>query len=423
MTVTPKSPGTITVAILGFGKVGSAVAHLIQTQHQKKLRITHVLNRAVERKRAAWMNNDIIWTERCEDIINSDVDVVIELIGDVEFAHDCLRQALAAGKHVVTANKQLVARYGSELVALAHQNGCRMAYGAAVGGVVPVIPAVLEGLSADTFHRLCGILNGTCNFILSSMESEGTEMTQALEEARQRGFAESDPSADIDGADAAAKLAILIAIAMHRYVTPEQVITTSIRSIEAIDFSYALMLGCTIRQIAYAETANDRVSASVHPALVPMDSPFGSTQGSDNLIAVYGRHSGRLVFSGAGAGGNPTAIAVLSDLLAIQRGNSPAAPLALQPVPAIDELRTRHYLRFIVKDQPGIVAGITTILAAHNINIDAVLQSRGHSDERLPFVITTESSSSETIRAAIQEISRAPYHVASPLNLPVFDSL
>ena len=423
MPTKPKSDGAITVAILGFGKVGSAVAHLIQMQRPKNLRVTHILNRAVERKRAAWVNSDIIWTERCEDVINSDVDVVIELIGDVEFAYSCVRQALAAGKHVVTANKQLVARYGSELVALAHENGCRMAYGAAVGGVVPVIPAVVEGLSADSFHRLCGILNGTCNYILSSMESEGTEMSQALAEARHHGFAESDPTADIDGTDAAAKLAILIAISMHRFVTPEQIPATSIRNIESVDFSYALMLGCTIRQLACASTEDGRVSASVHPALVPLDSPFGSTRGNDNLIAVYGRHSGRLVFSGAGAGGNPTAIAVLSDLLAIQRGNTTVPALALQPVEAIDELRTRHYLRFIVKDQPGIVAGITTILAAHNINIDAVLQSRGHQDERLPFVITTEMSSSETVRAAIQEISRAPYHVASPLNLPVFDSL
>lgn len=423
MTANAKSDGIITVAILGFGKVGSAVAHLIHTQQQKTLRITHILNRNVERKRTSWMNGDVVWTERCEDIINSDVQVVIELIGDVEVAHACVGQALAAGKHVVTANKQLVARYGSELVALAYKNGCRMAYGAAVGGVVPVIPAVIEGLSADTVHRLCGILNGTCNYVLSSMESEGMDMSQAIEEAKQRGFCESDPDADVDGIDAAAKLAILIAVSMQRFVTPEQILPASIRSIEAVDFSYALMLGCTIRQLACAHTEHDRVSASVQPALVPLDSPFGTVQGNDNLIAVYGRYSGRLVFSGAGAGGNPTAIAVLSDLLAIQRGNSPAARLALRPVESIDELRTRHYLRFIVKDQPGIVAGITTILAAHNINIDAVLQSRGHANDRLPFVITTEESSSETIRAAIQEIGRAPYHVKPPLNLPMFDSL
>jgi homoserine dehydrogenase len=411
------------VAILGFGTVGSSVAQLISAQKKNGVRITHVFNRGVARKRVAWMSRDVIWTERFEDLLSPEVDVIIELVGNVELAHRWISRALIAGKHVITANKQLIARHGGELVALAQQHSCRIAYGAAVGGVVPVIPAILEGLAADSFHRISGILNGTCNYVLSRMERARIAMPEAIAEAQVRGYTESDPTSDLDGEDAAAKLVILAAIAMQRLITPEQVRRQSIRTIDPVDFDYARMIGCTIRQISYAELNGKHLIAAVQPALVALDSPFAVAHGSDNLIAVYGKHSGRLLFAGAGAGGDPTAVAVLSDLLAIRRGHSPAAHNAMSTTEVRGDLGSRHYLRFVVKDRPGIVAGIAAVLARYRINIDALMQSSGHPAARLPFVITTEKSPADKVADAVKEIAKARYHVQPPLNLPVLDSL
>jgi homoserine dehydrogenase len=386
------------------------------------VRITRVFNRGVERKkthaRAKFLGKDVVWTERVEDVISvADVDVVVELMGGLDPAEGWLRAALSAGKHVVTANKQLIAYRGAELFALAAEKGVQLLYGAAVAGGVPVIPGVAQGLSGDVITRISGIVNGTCNFILSSMEG-GADYGDVLAKAQAAGYAEADPSADVDGYDARAKLCVLARLALHAEIDPEQVPAQTISQVSAIDFAYAKELGCTVRQVSRASLGNDAVSASVGPMLVPKTSPIAWSHGTQNMVVTSGRFGGDVVFSGHGAGGYPTAVAVMSDVRAIAEGSVqvrlPAKKMAVNA-----DVVAPHYLRFVVDDRPGIVAAIAGALAEHGINIDSLLQHRGHPDERLPFVVTTEPCSSAMLAGAMAEMSGMAFMVEAPLCLEI----
>jgi homoserine dehydrogenase len=410
------------VGLLGFGTVGSSFAEVLAAQGNDSIQITHVFNRGIARKkqheRARFVPADAVWTERVEEVLEApDVDVVIELMGGLDPAGRWLGSALAAGKHVVTANKQLIATRGAELFDLAARSGVQLLYGAAVAGGVPVIPGMAQGLSGDRITRISGIVNGTCNFILSSMET-GADYAEVLAEAQRKGYAEADPSADVDGYDARAKLCILARLALHAEIDPEQVPAQTIARIAAIDFAYAKELGCTIRQVSRAELAEGAVSASVGPMLVPRTSPIAISHGTQNMVVTSGRFGGDVVFSGHGAGGHPTAVAVMSDVLAIAQG-SVAIRLPATKRPVAGEAIAPHYLRFIVRDQPGIVAAIAGSLARAGANIDSILQHRGHPDERLPFVVTTEPCLSSKLDEAIAEMAGMEFMVEPPLCLQI----
>jgi len=409
------------IGLLGFGTVGSAFAEVLAAENAG-VRITHVFNRGVERKkthaRAKFLGKDVVWTERVEDVIGAeDVDVVVELMGGLDPAEGWLRAALSAGKHVVTANKQLIAYRGAELFALAAEKGVQLLYGAAVAGGVPVIPGVAQGLSGDVITRISGIVNGTCNFILSSMES-GADYGDVLAKAQAAGYAEADPSADVDGYDARAKLCVLARLALHAEIDPEQVPAQTISQVSAIDFAYAEELGCTVRQVSRASLGDGAVSASVGPMLVPRTSPIAWSHGTQNMVVTSGRFGGDVVFSGHGAGGYPTAVAVMSDVRAIAEGSVqvrlPAKKMAVNA-----DVVAPHYLRFVVDDRPGIVAAIAGALAEHGINIDSLLQHRGHPDERLPFVVTTEPCSSAMLAGAMAEMAGMAFMVEAPLCLEI----
>ncbi len=248
----------VRVGLLGFGTVGSAFAEVLAAHVDERVRITHVFNRGVERKRlherAGFVGWGAVWTERVEDVLEAeDVDVVVELMGGLDPAERWIRAALSAGKHVVTANKQLIAYRGAELFALAAEKRVQLLYGAAVAGGVPVIPGIAQGLSGDVITRISGIVNGTCNFILSSMES-GADYGEVLKKAQAAGYAEADPSADVDGYDARAKLCVLARLALHAEIDPEQVPTQTIATISAVDFAYAKELGCTVRQVSRVQS-------------------------------------------------------------------------------------------------------------------------------------------------------------------------
>jgi len=410
------------IGLLGFGTVGSAFAEVLAADERGGVRITHVFNRGVERKkthaRAKFLGKDVVWTERVEDVIGAeDVDVVVELMGGLDPAEGWLRAALSAGKHVVTANKQLIAYRGAELFALAAEKGVQLLYGAAVAGGVPVIPGVAQGLSGDVITRISGIVNGTCNFILSSMES-GADYGDVLAKAQAAGYAEADPSADVDGYDARAKLCVLARLALHAEIDPEQVPAQTISQVSAVDFAYAKELGCTVRQVSRAQVVDGAVSASVGPMLVPRTSPIAWSHGTQNMVVTSGRFGGDVVFSGHGAGGYPTAVAVMSDVRAIAEGSVqvrlPAKKMAVNA-----DVVAPHYLRFVVDDRPGIVAAIAGALAEHGINIDSLLQHRGHPDERLPFVVTTEPCSSAMLAGAMAEMAGMAFMVEAPLCLEI----
>ena len=412
------------MALIGFGTVGRAVAKILCENRSGQVRLTHICNRNVERKKQAWVPDDVIWTDEVEAVLKSDVDIVIELIGGLTPAEGIVRGALESGKSVVTANKQLIARHGLELLHLAGRHGCQLEFGASVAGGVPVLPALRTGLSGDRLHGIAGILNGTCNYILSRIENARIPFSEALEEAQARGYAEADASEDLDGGDARAKLAILALAGLHTQVAPESVRARTIRAIDAVDFDYAAELGCTIRQISRANLKDNILFAEVGPCLVPTDSPFGRVQRNLNLVLTSGQYGGDMAFLGAGAGGEPTAVAVVSDLLFVAQnlagsgGNRDAAS-DVSTADISSDFETPWYLRFFVRDQPGIVARLAQIMAAHHLNIDSLLQKPGFDKASLPFVITLEPCRDSMLHPALQEMAGLEFSIRPCLCLPI----
>ena len=451
------------VALIGFGTVGRAVTKILcetvlGENGDGSLRLTHICNRNVERKKQAWVPNnvpsDVIWTDDFHVVLNSDADIVVELIGGLSPAGEIVRGALQAVKSVVTANKQLIARHGPELLQLASTKGVRLEFGASVAGGVPVLPALRTGLCGDRLHGIAGILNGTCNYILSRIESARIPFSEALEEAQARGFAEADASEDLDGGDARAKLAILALAGLQAHVAPESIRARSIRTVEAVDFDYASELGCTIRQISRADLKLDTqpgtappgsatagqprrpsphdvkhntLFAEVGPSLVAVSSPFGRVQSNQNLVLTSGKYGGDMAFLGAGAGGDPTAVAVISDLKLVAQslagkgrtgGAEGVAAALLSPETSCD-FETPWYLRFLVRDRPGIVARLAQILSAHQLNIDAVLQNPGFDKAALPFVITLEPCKDSQLRPALEEMAALDFAIRPCLWLPI----
>jgi homoserine dehydrogenase len=415
------------VALIGFGTVGSSVVRLLASQKFEGIELTHIFNRNVARKQsskaAKFVPSSTKWTENINDILNSNADVVIELTGGLNPTESWIRKALQKKKSVVTANKQLIAYRGAALAKLAKANKVQLVYGAAVAGGVPVIPGIFQGLGGDKIFRIAGIVNGTCNYILSRMET-GADYATVLADAQQLGYAEADPSADVDGHDARAKLVILTRIALHADINPDLVAAQSIRKVSAVDFAYAAELGCTIRQVAQAQLARTPdgsiVRARVAPMLVPQTSPIAWSHGTQNMVVTSGQFGGDVVFSGHGAGGNPTAVAVVSDLLAVSQ-NSHTVELPVRKKKVTGEFLAPHYLRFVVDDKPGIVSAIAGALAKVGANIDSILQRPGYPKDALPFVVTTEPCLTSVIEKAIRSIAKMPCMLETPLCLQILE--
>ena len=423
---------TVRVGLLGFGTVGQSVARILCDGHVPRVSLVSIFNRRIASKRADWVPASVVWTENVDDVLGSDVDVIVELVGGLHPAYEWVRAALLSGKSVVTANKQLIAHYGAVLTELARARGQQLRFEASVAGGIPVLRALQEGLAGDRLVEVRGVLNGTCAYILSRMQTAELPFADALKEAQAAGFAEADPTEDVDGADAAAKLAIIAAVGLRRPVRVGDIAKQSIRPIDFVDFQYAREIGCTIRQIARASVQDDGgVFAVVGPALVPLNSSFGRVDGGQNVVTVRGVFGGETSFSGSGAGGNPTAVAVVSDLLSIHRplgaGNGSAkgagrvdaeAPAAA-PHEVSNDFVAPHYIRFTVADRPGILADIFPVFAKHGINVDAVVQLPRYRKDRLPFVATLEACSSSVLNHALAEIGGLDFHVEPPLALPI----
>jgi homoserine dehydrogenase len=415
------------VAIVGFGTVGSSVARILTEHPPEGLLLSSIFNRDFERKRtnAAWLPPTVQWTDNIDEVLSSDVDIFVELVGGLEPATTWIRRAVESGKSVVTANKQIIARYGPELVAQAHSRGGHVAFGASVAGGVPVISGLQEGLAGDELIELCGILNGTCNYILTRIESAGISFAEALAEAQKFGYAEANPSEDVDGYDARAKLTILCRVGLRSAVAHSEIPTRSISIIEPIDFEYAKLLDCTIRQISRAEKSGERLLASVEPTLVNRSSPLASVEGPQNLVMSTGKFGGETIFGGHGAGGNATAVAVVSDLISIVRlrqvGGVAIHENGLAQLQVSSDFTTRHYLRFTVKDEPGIIAALATIFSKAGINIDSVFQKPGFPASKLPFVITLEPCATSLVEQSLKQINQLPFLVQPAVALPILD--
>lgn len=366
------------------------------------------------------------WKEIVKD---PEIDIVVELVGGTATAGHIIEEALRNRKSVVTANKELIAVRGAELWATASENGVNLAMEASVAGGIPIHTILREGIAGDRVSELYGVLNGTSNFILTEIEKSNAKFESVLAEAQQLGYAEADPSADVDGLDARSKLAILAALAFGERLTPADIYTEGIRRILPVDFEYAHQLKHTIRLVCLARQSEDGLVLSVRPTLIPQSAILAQVQGAYNAVWIRGVYGEDTFYYGRGAGAKPTGVAVVSDLMRVAREiryGSPerVSPFAherlgeYKPLP-IPTQALPYFLRFRVEDKAGIIATLATILAEHKIGIDAVLQLPREDWRDLPFVITTEPAKEQAIRDALVEIREADFLVEAPLAMPM----
>jgi homoserine dehydrogenase len=364
-----------------------------------------------------------------EVVTNPEIQIVAELVGGTTTAAEIIEAAIEQGKWFVTANKELMAARGNELWRRSAVRGVGLAMEASVAGGIPIHAVLREGISGDRVEALIGILNGTCNYILTEMERRGEPLDAILTEAQRLGYAEADPSADVDGYDARSKLALLSALAFGVQVAPSDIYVEGIRRIRPMDFAYAHRLGHTVRLIASAERSAEGLLLSVRPALVPQSAILAHVQGSYNAIWVRGAHGADTFYYGRGAGPTPTGVAVVSDLMRLaheirNRGGKQISPFAhselesYQPVSIEKQVRP-HYLRFRVKDRPGIIAELGAVLASADISLDAVLQEPSYEKQDLPFVITLEPTPEGAVRQAVKKMNALDFMVEPALALPL----
>jgi homoserine dehydrogenase len=407
---------TVRVALLGCGNVGTEVARLL-VDHGDDLAarigaavdVVGVAVRRIGRDRSATgLDPALFTTDATALVTRDDIDVVVELIGGIEPARTLVLSAMESGASVVSANKALLAEDGASLHAAAEKHGVDLYYEAAVGGAIPLLRPLRESLSGDRIRRVLGIVNGTTNFILDKMDNSGTGFAEALEEAQALGYAEADPTADVEGFDAAAKAAILAAIAFHSPVVAADVHREGIAEVTSADIASARDMGAVVKFLAICELSDDErsVGVRVHPAMLPRSHPLASVHGAYNAVFVESDAAGRLMFYGPGAGGAPTASAVLGDLVTVARNRlvgavGPGASwYADRPVRPMGQTRTRYHISLDVDDRPGVLAAVATVFAGHGVSIETVRQ-RMHGPEDAELVIVTHHSTDDALGATV----------------------
>jgi len=431
----------VNLGVIGLGNVCSGTLDILAENANQialklgfPLRVAAVCSRNVGGKKIpAALGSPLQTTNWREVVDRPDIHIIVELIGGTTVAREVFEAAAAKGKSVVTANKELMALCGAELWDQAIASNINLAMEASVAGGIPIHAVLREGISGDRINTLYGILNGTCNYILTEIEQRGADFAQVLAEAQAAGYAEADPSADVDGFDARSKLAILSALAFGERIVPSDIYTEGIRRIAPIDFGYAHMLHHTIRLVCTARQTPAGLLLSVRPSLIPQSTILASVRGAYNAVWVRGKYGADTFYYGRGAGAHPTGVAVVSDLMRVAREIRSGSPERVSPfaharlgeycpIP-ITLNRAAYYLRFRVKDRPGIIAQLAAALAAENISIEAVLQLPDENAENLPFVITVEPASEASIRAALARMEQLDFFIEPPLAMPMEASL
>jgi homoserine dehydrogenase len=414
----------INIGLLGCGTVGTGVAKLlIENKDLLTARVGADLNLKwvadidIETDRGIQFPEGVLTTDAQKVLTDPDIDMVIEMIGGDGIAKDFMLQAINNGKHIVTANKALLAAHGNELFAAAARNGVDLAFEASVGGCMPIIKSVRESLVANHIKSMTGILNGTCNYILSKIEDEGVSFQEALAEAQRRGYAEADPTLDVEGTDTAHKIAILAALAYGMEINLKDVYTEGISRITPLDIEFAGQFGYRIKLLAISKFQNQRVEARVHPTMMPFKNLLTSINGTVNAITISGDAVGDILLYGRGAGMMPTASAVVSDIVDIARNILSGTvrripPLSYQresirriPVLPIDDLVTHYYFRFAAQDRPGVLSTISGILGKYNISIRSVHQKGRKTNGSVPLVMLTHRAKEVDVKRALAEIS------------------
>jgi len=425
------------IGIIGLGNVGGGTLTILAENGAEiarklgfRLRVAAVCSRnPAARQWPASLEPALVTSDWREVVAHPEVEIVAELVGGTGVAAEIVEAALRAGKSVVTANKELVALRGPELWRLAEENGATLAMEASVCGGIPIHAVLREGIAGDRIEALFGILNGTSNYILTEIEQHGASFDAVLQEAQRLGYAEADPAADVDGYDARSKLALLASLAFGVRLDPAAIHTEGIRRVAPIDFEYARQLGCTIRLLCSARREAGGLFVSVRPSLLPLRTIMAGVRGAYNAVWVRGAYGADTFYYGRGAGPLPTGVAVVSDLMRVARELRPAPahrvpPFAARELAAAEPLpigrqQRPWYLRFRIKDRPGIIRDLAAILAAQCVSIDAVLQLPEQEKQNLPFVITLESSPESSVRAALQEMAALDFMVEPPLAMPI----
>ncbi|MCC6216633.1 MAG: homoserine dehydrogenase [Polyangiaceae bacterium] len=410
----------VRVGLLGCGTVGGGVLRLLEENREylasrvgAPLEVTRVLVRDDEKDRVPECRREWL-TTRADDVLSADLDVLIEVMGGEEPARSLVARALDAGKSVVTANKLLVARHGTELVARAVANGADLAFEASVGGGIPILRTLREAFTSDWVVSVHGILNGTCNYILTRMRDEGLAFDDALAEAQRLGYAEAEPSLDVDGHDAAQKLVVTSMLAFGASVDVASVPVEGIRSIDRLDFEFAARFGYTIKHLAIGRDLGDRIVLRVHPALVPKTSVLANIDGVLNGVKVVGRALGPCLLVGRGAGDMPTAVSVVADVVDVARSKIGGEPglatrgiqVKERPLVPLAEVHARYYLRFDVEDRPGVVGAIATELGRAGVSIEQMVQDgrAKDSDSAVPVLLVTHETDERALRGALVAI-------------------
>jgi homoserine dehydrogenase len=418
----------VKIGLLGLGTVGGGTVRVLKRNASeitrragREIRIVAAAARSLDKGRICDTDGIRLTTDPYEIVNDPEIDIVVELIGGTDPAKDLVLKALDAGKHVVTANKMLIALHGNEVFAKAREKGLMVAFEAAVAGGIPIIKAIREGLAGNTVEWLAGIINGTCNFILTEMREKGRDFGDVLQEAQALGYAEADPTFDVEGVDAAHKLTILASIAFGIPLQFSKAYVEGISGITALDVAYAEALGYRIKLLGIARRAADGIELRVHPTLIPERRLIANVNGVMNAVLVKGDAVGPTLYYGAGAGAEPTASSVVADIVDVVRAltsdpDNRVPHLAFQPgaisdIPAlpIEAVETAYYLRLSAEDKPGVLADVTRILANHHISIEAIIQKEPPKGEtQLPVIMLTHKVRERELNEALAQIEALP---------------
>ena len=417
----------INLGLIGFGTVGQGVVKILRENRKvieerlgAVLDLKKIADIDIETPRAVKVNKNILTKDAGEILKDPEIDIVIELIGGLEPARTFILEAFNNNKHVVTANKALLAQHGKEIFSKANERSSNIGFEASVGGGIPIIRSLKEGLVANNFKSIYGIINGTGNYILTKMTDEGGKFDEVLKEAKEKGYAETDPTLDIEGIDSAHKIVILASIAFGTYFPLERVYTEGITKITPMDIQYAIELGYKIKLLAIAKKYNDKIDVRVHPTMIPMENPISKVDGVLNAIYTTGDVVGENIFIGRGAGSLPTGSAIVGDIVDISRElilgiekkirvpsisyrKESIRPLTLMN---IKEVVSEYYLRFSVLDKPGVLSKISGVLGNHHISISSVIQKGRREGESVPLVMMTHEAREENMQSALMKIDK-----------------
>lgn len=416
---------SIKVGLLGLGTVGTGVVRIFQKNSEilkqrlcADLELVKIVDRDITTDHGLGLESELLSTDVEDVISNPEIDLVIELFGGYEPAKSFILKAIDNGKHIITANKALMAVHGREIIEAADRKGVSVMYEAAVAGGIPIIAAIKENLGANRFSSVFGILNGTCNFILSKMTDEGGDFAPVLQEAQDLGYAESDPTFDVEGIDAAHKIALLSALCFGTRVAFDEVYIEGISRISSVDIDFATKMGYKIKLLAIGKNHGDRIETRVHPTMIPLSYQLAEVDGVFNAVRLTGDFVGPTLLYGSGAGMDATASAVMGDVLAISRdlvaGSRPRVPIMGYcadhirdlPVKKMSEIVSHYYLRFTTVDQPGVLAAIAGCLGRYHISIQSMLQPETHQTDAVPIVLMTHAALESDVLAALEEIEQ-----------------